>query len=199
MTAIVLFDIGGVLGTNGWDRHARARARERFPLDDEFDTRHRAIVEDWESGRRTLDEYLDAVIFDRPRPFSREEFRELMFSQSRPTPESIAVAQRVSDAGRVTMMTMNNESEELNRYRLETFGLRGLFVAFLSSCWLGCRKPDPIFYHRVLGILQTPPELILFIDDRLPNLEPARQLGMQTLHYTGADGLAEELKSCGIL
>lgn len=199
MTSVVLFDIGGVLGTNGWDRHARARARERFPLDDEFDDRHRAIVEDWESGRRTLDQYLDAVVFDRPRLFGRNEFREFMFSQSQPNAGSIAVAQRVADAGRVTMMTMNNESEELNRYRLEKFGLRGMFTAFFSSCWMGCSKPKPLIYHRVIGILQEPPDSILFIDDRPPNLEPARQLGMQTLHFTSADKLANELKSRHIL
>jgi hypothetical protein len=31
----VFFDIGGVLGTNGWDRHERAKAVSRFALDAE--------------------------------------------------------------------------------------------------------------------------------------------------------------------
>ena len=43
----LVFDIGGVLGTNGWDREQRARAIEHFELDDEFERRHGELV-----GRR---------------------------------------------------------------------------------------------------------------------------------------------------
>ena len=38
---LVLFDIGGVLGTNGWDREQRAAAIEHFGLDaEDFQYRH---------------------------------------------------------------------------------------------------------------------------------------------------------------
>ena len=35
----VFFDIGGVLGTNGWDTEQRASAAAEFGLDGEFDAR----------------------------------------------------------------------------------------------------------------------------------------------------------------
>src|SRR5690349_13098528 len=59
----LFFDIGGVLGTNGWDREQRREAAERFGLDDEFQFRHDELVGDWEAGRIRLDDYLDSAVF----------------------------------------------------------------------------------------------------------------------------------------
>ena len=53
----IFFDIGGVLGSNGWDREQRARALKRFDLDaEDFEWRHKEVVAHWEEGRITLDE-----------------------------------------------------------------------------------------------------------------------------------------------
>ena len=50
---LVLFDIGGVLGSNGWDREQRAAAVERFGLDaEDFQYRHEETVGAWESGAK---------------------------------------------------------------------------------------------------------------------------------------------------
>lgn len=195
----VLFDVGGVLGTNGWDRHARARAAERFDLDPEFDARHRYVVGEWECGHMTLETYLDRVVFDRPRIFTREEFRAWMLAESRPHEASIALARSASEAGRAILATLNNESAELNAYRITHFGLRDIFVAFLSSCWLGLRKPDPRLYERALALLQASPAEVLFVDDREPNLAPARDLGMRVHRHTTPAALETALRSHGVL
>src|SRR5207302_3133980 len=61
---LVLFDIGGVLGSNGWDREQRMTAVHRFGLDDEdFQYRHEETVGALESGQISLDEYLDVTVF----------------------------------------------------------------------------------------------------------------------------------------
>jgi hypothetical protein len=57
----LFFDIGGVLGTNGWSTPQRVRAVERFRLEGaEFEQQHRDAIGTFEQGRMTLDEYLDA-------------------------------------------------------------------------------------------------------------------------------------------
>jgi putative hydrolase of the HAD superfamily len=91
-------------------------------------------------------------------------------------------------------MTLNNESEELNIHRIESFGISQIFEAFLSSCWLGVRKPIRRFYHRALGIAHAEPASSLFIDDRQQNLTPARALGMNVIHFTSAAQLRSELE-----
>jgi putative hydrolase of the HAD superfamily len=63
----IFFDIGGVLGTNGWDREQRREAVERFGLDDELERRHEELVGDWEAGRIRMDDYLESVVFYCPR------------------------------------------------------------------------------------------------------------------------------------
>jgi putative hydrolase of the HAD superfamily len=195
----LFFDIGGVLGTNAWSTPQRARAVERFKLEAaEFEQQHRDAVGTFEQGRMTLDEYLDATVFYRERDFSREEFVAFMQAESRPDPATIALARRVAGGRRYRMMTLNNESLELNLYRIERFGLRDIFEAFFSSCWLGCTKPSHRIYELALGISQAPPDRALFIDDREPNLVPARALGMRTIHFTTGERLAGELAALGI-
>ncbi|HEU4829217.1 MAG TPA: HAD family phosphatase [Gemmatimonadales bacterium] len=195
----VFFDIGGVLGTNGWDTRQRAAAAAEFGLDGEFDARHREIVGDWELGRLTLDEYLDIAVFYEPRTFSREAFQDWMKAQSRPFPESVRLARRIAEAGRVWLFTLNNESAALNQHRIDHFGLAGIFDAFLSSCWLGVRKPTPQIYATALAVTQATPERSLFIDDRAQNLAPAAARGMRTILYRNPAQLEAELQKAGLL
>lgn len=195
----MFFDIGGVLGTNGWDREQRRRALDHFGIhESDFQYRHEETVGTLESGRLTLDEYLDITVFGCQRMFTKEEFREYMKAQSEPFPESIAIARAVAAGCKYWVSTMNNESDELNRHRIEAFGLTGIFDSYLSSCWLGVRKPSRAFYDRVLSITQAKPSQTVFVDDREQNLEPARMLGMNVVHYLSAAQMSRELAALGV-
>jgi putative hydrolase of the HAD superfamily len=191
----IFFDIGGVLGSNGWDKEQRQRAIHQFDLDpDEFQWRHEEVIGEWEEGRITLDEYLDITVFYTERSFSRQEIIDFMCSQSVPNEATIRIARALQTDSRFTLMTLNNESEELNIHRIEAFGISQIFEAFLSSCWLGVRKPIRRFYHRALGIAHAEPGTSLFIDDRQQNLTPARALGMNVIHFTSAAQLRSDLE-----
>ena len=191
----IFFDIGGVLGTNGWDREQREKAVNHFKLDaEDFQCRHEEIVGTWEEGRITIDEYLAITVFHRPVGFSRDNFVDFMYSQSVPDEGVIALARALTTHANYTLMTLNNESDELNRFRIAKFGISQIFEAFLSSCWLGVRKPTQKFYERGLGIAQASPETSLFIDDRQQNLTPAANLGMNCIHFTSASRLRSDLE-----
>jgi len=191
----IFFDIGGVLGSNGWDHEQRERAVAHFKLNSEdFEWRHKEVVAEWEEGRITIDEYLEIAVFHTPRTFSREQFIAFMYSQSVPDEATIAIARQLSREPRYTLMTLNNESEELNKHRIEKFGISPIFEAFLSSCWLGVRKPILRFYNRGLGIAQAEAAASLFIDDRQQNLISASTLGMNVVHFTSATQLRSDLE-----
>ena len=197
MTTIrhIFFDIGGVLGCNGWDREQRDRAVKRFNLDPaDFQCRHEEVVSEWEEGRISIDEYLYITVFHAPRSFSREEFVAFMYSQSVPDEAVIGIARALTGHARYTLMTLNNEADELNRHRIDKFGISEIFEAFLSSCWLGVRKPTKKFYEHALGIAQAKPATSLFIDDRPQNLTPASALGMNVIHFTSAAQLRSDLE-----
>ncbi len=205
MTAInqLFFDIGGVLGSNGWDREQRAEAVARFGLDaEDFQYRHEETVGAFESGQISLAEYLDVTVFWRERDFSRDEFKTFMFSLSTPSLESLDVVRRLRQnirgrPTRVRMATLNNESRELNEHRIRVFGLCELFDVFFSSCWLGVRKPTRQIYEHVLGMTQANPASSVFVDDREQNLAPAQALGMRTVLYKSAKQLEQSLSDLG--
>jgi putative hydrolase of the HAD superfamily len=96
------------------------------------------------------------------------------------------------------MGTINNESRELNLYRIEEFGLRKIFRLFVSSCFVGLRKPESAIYHLATDLIQTNPQECCFIDDRALNLESAAQLGMRTIQMKTLEQLQEELGRLGV-
>ncbi len=195
----MFFDVGGVLGTNGWDHGERAAAAATFGLEPrDLNNRHDAVVGVWETGGMSLDQYLDQVVFWRERPFTREEFRAFMLSQSRAFPETIAVARDLAATGRYRLMTINNESAELNTHRVRAFGLVDIFVTFFTSCWLGVLKPARQIYERALVMSQAEPAGSVFIDDREPNLAPAGALGMRTILYHDASRLRRDLAALAV-
>ena len=191
----IFFDIGGVLGSNGWDHEQRERAVERFDLKaEDFEWRHKEVIGEWEEGSMTLDEYLEVAVFHTRRTFSREEFIQFMYSQSIPDEATITIARQLSRQAGYTLMTLNNEAEELNRHRIEKFGISQIFEAFLSSCWLGVRKPLRRFYNRGLGIAHADAATSLFIDDRQQNLISAGTLGMNVILFRSASQLRSDLE-----
>jgi len=195
----IFWDVGGVLLTNAWDHTQRLAALEHFRLDkDEFHSRHELVVSSFERGKITLDEYLDRTIFYRNRPFTRDEFRDYMFSLSQPLPEVLSLARALADTGRYFMGTINNESRELNLHRIEKYGLRQIFRLFISSCFVGLRKPESDIYRLAIETTQIDPEESCFIDDRALNLECAAKLGMRTIQMQTLDQLREELGKMGV-
>jgi putative hydrolase of the HAD superfamily len=195
----IFWDVGGVLLTNAWDHTERADALEHFHLDEkEFAPRHEMVVSSFECGKITLDEYLDRTVFYCDRPFTREAFRDYMFSLSQPMPDVLAFARALADSGKYFMGTLNNESRELNLYRIEKFGLRGIFQLFVSSCFVGLRKPESGIYRLAIEITQFNPEQCCFIDDRALNLECAAKLGMRTIQMQTLEQLRGELGKLGV-
>jgi putative hydrolase of the HAD superfamily len=195
----IFWDVGGVLLSNAWDHTERAVVLQRFQLDEEeFHDRHEMVVSSFERGKITLDEYLDRTVFYRARPFTKEAFRESMFALSRPFPEVLAFAHALADSGKYFMGTINNESRELNNYRIEKFGMRKIFRLFVSSCYVGFRKPERDIYRLALETTQIPAEECCFIDDRALNLECAAKMGMHTIEMKGLEELRAELGKLGV-
>lgn len=201
MSAIhaIFWDVGGVLLNNAWDHKERASALEHFGLDPEqFQSRHESVVSPFECGKISLEEYLDRTVFYRERSFTRDQFRDYMFSISQSKPEVLAFARSLAGAGKYFMGTINNESRELNVHRIDKFGLRDIFSVFVSSCFVGMRKPESGIYHLAIEITQINPEECCFIDDRALNLECAARLGMKTIEMKSLEQLQGELKKLGV-
>jgi len=196
---VLLFDVGGVLLTNGWDRRSRRLACETFDLDwEDFQDRHEFVSADFETGNLTMPEYLRRTVFYRNREFTETEFVGFMQGQSAAMPDSLALLSELANSGRYHLATLNNESRELNEYRIETFRLRDYFSVFLSSCYVGMRKPDEEIYQLAVDVTQRHPEQCVFIDDRELNLECADLAGIRPVHFQNAEQLRSSLGELGV-
>lgn len=201
MSAIraIFWDVGGVLLTNAWDHTERDEALKHFHLDmKEFQARHEMVVSSFERGKISLDEYLDRTVFYCVRPFTRDQFRDYMFSLSRPMPEVLTFARALAGTGKYFMGTINNESRDLNLYRIDKFGLRDIFRVFVSSCFVGLRKPESGIYRLAIELTQIAPEDCCFIDDRSLNLECAAKLGMHTIQMQALEQLKGDLAKLNV-
>lgn len=195
----LFWDNGGVILTNGWDRGARQRACEKFRLDwDDFADRHELMLNAFETGRATLDEYLQRTVFYRRRDYTPDEFKAFMFAESQPFPEALEFLGQIAAQRKYIVASLNNESKEINEYRIRTFQLRKYFEAFFSSCYLGVRKPDIDIFKLVLKITQREPAACVMIDDRELNLECARELGLQTVLVKDLPQMKADLSKLGV-
>jgi len=193
----LFWDVGGVLLSDAWDREQRQRSLEQFGMDEdevEFESRHEMLVSSFERGKISLQDYLERTVFYRPRSFTIEVFTQHMLSLSQPYPDTLRLAKELTQSGRYLMSTINNESKELNLFRIQTFGLREIFSLFVSSCFVGLRKPEEGIYRLALEITQKPPGECCFVDDRPLNLDSASKLGMHVIQTKNAEQLRGDLQ-----
>jgi putative hydrolase of the HAD superfamily len=195
----VFLDIGGVLLSDGWDRHARRRAATAFKLEAaEMEERHHMTFETFEEGKLTLDAYLDLVVFWKRRAFKKAQFRRFMFSQSTPHPKMIALVARLRERYGLKIIVVSNEARELNAYRIRRFELTGLVDAFISSCFVHLRKPDAAIFRLALDVAQTPAKQVVFIDDTPMFVAIAQRLGIRGIHHTDHLSTAAQLDALGL-
>lgn len=193
---VILFDIGGVLLTNGWDHCERSVVLDQFRLDKgEFEKRHPAANDLWERDVISARSYLDQTVFYEPRSFGYEDFLNAIFAQSVELPNgALGILRELAASGRYMLGCLNNEAREPNEYRFREFGLRQYFDVALCSCFIGLRKPKREMYRRAIDIIGKPPERILFIDDRPENAASGAAAGMKTIWFKGADTLRRDLE-----
>jgi putative hydrolase of the HAD superfamily len=202
MTAIstILWDVGGVLLTNGWDHNERHTVLSRFQVQqDAFEQRHPEANDAWEKGLLTVEEYLHKTIFYEPRSFSQSEFLDAMKAESIVLEDSaLDILGQLAASKSFKLGMLNNEARELNDYRIDTFKLRNYFELFLSSCYVGLRKPEPQMFQLAIDVLKRDPAEIAFVDDRAGNVAAANAAGMHAIQYKGAAALKTEFEKLNI-
>lgn len=195
-TKVIFLDIGGILLTNGWGHESRQKAAEVFGFDyGEMNELHNFIFNVFEIGSITLDEYLDTVVFDRPRSFSKDEFKRFMFEQSQELPQMLSWMKSWKKETDLPVFALSNESLELNKYRIDKFALHQVFDGFFSSCYLGFRKPDPRIFKTALKITSVNPEESIYFDDRPMLVNAAKKLGINAIQHKNFEETTAVLKN----
>ncbi|HEY8917906.1 MAG TPA: HAD hydrolase-like protein [Chitinophaga sp.] len=194
----LFLDIGGVLLSNGWDRAARKLAASEFSLDlVELEERHHLTFDTYEEGKLTLDEYLDRIVFYEHRSFSRQQFKDFMYSRTEPYPEMIEMICQIKEKYKLKLAIVNNEGRELNEYRIRTFGLNKFIDFFISSCFVHFRKPDADIFRIALDIALVKPHEVIYVEDRAMFVSVAENLGINGLLHENYATTREKLAEWG--
>jgi putative hydrolase of the HAD superfamily len=192
----LFLDIGGVLLTNGWDHKEREGAAKLFNLDwEDFEQRHDQYYPSHERGEITLDDYLEKVVFWKARDFSRQQFRDQIFAQSKPLPEMLRLMREIKLNRGVRIAAVSNEGRDLADFRIKTFHLDDFIDDFFVSSYVGIRKPDERIYKLALEVTQVNVGRILYIDDRQNLVEAAAKIGIYGFTHTDFKSTKAQLES----
>jgi epoxide hydrolase-like predicted phosphatase len=89
---------------------------------------------------------------------------------------------------------ISNAFDSLRHDLTERYPIIDAFDLIIVSAEEKVMKPDPEIYKRTLHLLGRSPAEAIFIDDSLPNVEAARNLGMWAVHFGTDTNLAAELR-----
>ncbi len=196
----LFLDIGGVLLTNGWDRNSRMKAAEMFGLDyEELNERHHLTYDTYESGKISLDEYLDRVVFYEERSFSHDDFRTFIFGQSKSYPKMIDLVKSLKGKYNLKVGVISNEGREVNDYRIKNFGLRNFVDFFIASSFVHIRKPDRDIYRIAVDVAQVSPEDSVYVDDRAMFVQVAAGLGLRAIRHKTYEETMSALAQMGLI
>jgi FMN phosphatase YigB (HAD superfamily) len=201
----IFWDIGGVLLTNGWDRHQRARVLTSLGVDlAEYEPRHEVANYYWERGHIDARSFFERTVFElKPRDFTFAELWPRVCAESKVLhPGAFDILQSLQGlrtSGQLKLATLNNESIELNEYRLDAFHLRSSFDFFVCSGYVHEMKPLADIYRAAILISGQPASSAVFIDDKQENIDAARSHGMQGIRFESPEQLRLSLAELGLV
>jgi putative hydrolase of the HAD superfamily len=193
-------DIGGVLGTNGWDAELRHKVCSHFQVPPEsIDERHRLMFDTYERGFMDLETYLRYVFFDAPRAFTLEDLRDYIYTGSLPWPENIALFSRVKKVNGLKLALISNEGQGIAAHRVDTFGLRELADFMVISHCVHLRKPDRQIWQLALDLAQVKAAESIYVDDRAPFVEVAADIGFAAFPHQSLHATREQFQKLGLI
>jgi FMN phosphatase YigB (HAD superfamily) len=196
----IFWDIGGVLLTNGWDKDERTRVLGRLGVDlVDYERRHDEANYFWERGLSSAEHFFNVTVLNQNPQLTFSELWPQVCAESKILhPGSLDLLGELAESGQYRIATLNNESRELNEYRLDAFRLRPFFDYFICSGYVHEMKPHPGIYSAAVEISGHVAETALFIDDKLENCDAAVAVGMQAIRFDSPRQLRDELAQLGV-
>ncbi len=195
----LFLDIGGVLLNDGWGHLARRSAAEAFNLDlKEMEHRQELCVGAYESGKITLKEYLNEVVFYKRRSFTRAQFWKFMTEQSKPFPKMIELIRELKIRHGLKIAVVSNESRDLNLYRIRKFKIDEFVDFFVSSYIVHFAKPDKEIYQVALDMALIPANQVAYIENQLMFVQVAESLGIRGIYHTDYESTRKKLAALGL-
>lgn len=200
MIDTIIFDLGGVL----IDWNPRFLYQKIFKTDAEVSWfLENVCTPEWnelQDAGRTFEEATHELILKFP---GHEIAILAWFSRWKetirgPIHETVEILKSLRESKQYRLYALTNWSAETFPWALESFEFLSWFEGIVVSGVEKTRKPFPEIYEILLLRYSIIAEKAIFIDDSLKNVEAARKLNMDGIHFQGAKTLSVELSNRGI-
>jgi len=108
----------------------------------------------------------------------------------------VSFAQNLQQAG-IRTGILSNIGDAISQGIAKRLPWLSRFDTCIWSWELGLAKPEPAIYIKTAEALHTPPQNMLFFDDREENIAAAAAVGFQTIRFTDYESLLRDLRDGG--
>ena len=201
MINTIIFDLGGVL----IDWNPMYVYRNYFESDEKLHYFFEQIcTHDWneeQDAGRSISEGTQLLIQQFPeweQPI-RDYYGRWTEMLGGPIEETVEVFRDLKEAGRYKMYALTNWNQHLFEIALVRYHFLHWFDGRVVSGEEKTRKPFPEFYERLLQRYQVDAAKTLFVDDNIRNVKAALALGIDSIHFTNAAALKQQLEERQLL
>ncbi len=190
----VVFDFGGVIATAN-----RALMvdflKNTFSIDEQelrqalhdmhtYSSENRSERQFWQSYAKTKGVKLPADW--------EEQFEAVITQAIHPIPATISIVKELKRQG-YQVALLSDVTEHQARI-IRRMGYYDLFQPALLSYEIGVEKPNPEAFQILIKTLHLPATDILFIDDKIENVDAAKQQGIDAIQFISPEQLLHELQ-----
>jgi putative hydrolase of the HAD superfamily len=195
----VIFDIGNVLL-----RWSPLDVVKIFFPEDEFP--HELAVKLFKSpiwfdlnlGKLTEKEAIE--IYRQQLDLPKTNFEDLMMAVKEsliPLEGSIELLDELYGQG-IPLYSITDNITEIIQFLKARYDFFQKFRGIVVSAEVGVMKPSPIIYRKLIDSHMLKPQESVFIDDLEKNIQGARDVGLQGIHFTDAAQCRLELRRLGL-
>jgi HAD superfamily hydrolase (TIGR01509 family) len=150
-----------------------------------------------ETGRQTFDDFAAGCGERLGVTIAPVRFRAIYESVLTPNLAILPLVERLLARRRVGLCSNTSAAHwDLERRRLP-FASR--LNPVIVSYEIGVMKPEAGIFHALATTAGVPPQRVLFVDDRLENVDGAKRAGLEAIQFTGVAHLERDLKKLGVL
>lgn len=187
---LIIFDFGGVLGTDAIFNSVKKLSKTHGISKDEFIA---ATKSSWHKARiNPTDDPIYWKAQEALWGLNRTKILLMMFDETRIYKSMLKLSGSLSKKYRVVILS--NHIKSIFGPTVKKYQLNKYFSEIYTSYDLGLAKPDKKIYRKVLKIEQVKPDEVVFIDDLKHNVDAAKELGIQVVHYKNVNDCKKKLK-----
>lgn len=181
MIKAIIFDYFGVICDDDYWRQIKSHSNVK----DSFDRLKRAV----NTGEMPWVDFIKEMA---DKTSESPQTLQSKYEAQRINPQLIGYISSLHESYKIALLT--NVSHGFLEPLLESLHLEGYFDEIVMSSRVGMIKPDPRLFMHLLDKLKVKPAEAVFIDDKVINVEAARQLGIKAIVYKNLQQLKVELE-----